>query len=276
MEKIKAIVLYIPVLHEGYLRFLKKHGNTDFLFLPNEKLVKEFTPVAKEIRQINAKTMKMIIEASGLHKRVRILRSNNIAFPFVHYVITANDTISLGITKKYFPNAKKKVDAVFLRWDEKNVYSQKPVSYDKISTGSFDRKIMRQIIKESQKSSDWWRHVGAAIVKNKKLLLINHNQHLPSEHMPYTLGDPRDVIPAGKDNYLSTAIHAEQALIAEAAKKGISLMNTDIYTTVFPCPVCAKMIAQSGVKKCFFSSGHASLDGLNILKTAGVEIILVK
>lgn len=274
----KIIILYIPILHQGYLRFLSKHRGVATLFLPDNKLIKEFMPVAKEIRQIDPETMRVIIKANNPYCRVKILNSATIPViqKNVKGIITANDTVSLGIVEKYFPNAKKTIDSVFLRWDEKRVYSKKPASFDRISKDKFDRSVIRPVKKESEKSSDWWRRVGAAIVRNRNILLKNHNRHVPSEHTPYALGDPRDFIEAGKNSELSSALHAEQALIVEAARKGISLEGADIYVTVFPCPVCAKMIAYSGIKRVFFSSGHASLDGEAILKAKGVKLILVK
>jgi len=272
----KIIILYVPVLHAGYLRFLEKHKNVDTLYLVGKTIAKEFNGFAKEIRQIDPEKMRVIIEACGLHHSVKILESGSIPQENITEIITADDTISLGATEKYFPNVKRRVDSIFLRWDEKNVYSQKPVSFGRISNCDFDQSVIELIQKEAEKSSDWWRHVGAAIVKDKKILLISHNQHLPSEHTSYALGDPRDFIEVGKNSELSSALHAEQALIAEAARRGVSLERTSIYVTVFPCPVCAKMIAYSGIRKVFFSSGHASFDGETILKAKGVELIFVK
>jgi len=54
------------------------------------------------------------------------------------------------------------------------------------------------------------------------------------------------------------------------------LSGADFYVTVFPCPDCTKLIAFSGVKRLFFKGGHASLDGVDILKAKGVEIIKVE
>ena len=69
---------------------------------------------------------------------------------------------------------------------------------------------------------------------------------------------------------------AEAGMIAEAAKKGVSLEGTEMYVTDFPCPVCAKQIAYSGVKKLYYTKGYSVLDGERILKDNGVRIIQVK
>ncbi|HLN18769.1 MAG TPA: deaminase, partial [Patescibacteria group bacterium] len=62
----------------------------------------------------------------------------------------------------------------------------------------------------------------------------------------------------------------------KAAKDGISLNNTNLYVTTFPCPTCAKLIAEAGIKKVYYESGYSLSDAEDILKNAGIEIILVK
>jgi len=64
-------------------------------------------------------------------------------------------------------------------------------------------------------------------------------------------------------------------LIAEAAKRGISLEGTNLYVTDFPCPPCAKLIARSGITRLYFSRGYAVLDGESTLKNKGVELVFV-
>ncbi|TNF67265.1 MAG: cytidine deaminase [Gammaproteobacteria bacterium] len=45
------------------------------------------------------------------------------------------------------------------------------------------------------------------------------------------------------------AVHAEQAVICDAANRGISIKNATLYTTTFPCHLCAKHIIASGIDK---------------------------
>ena len=191
-------------------------------------------------------------------------------------IITSNERVCKEIREKYFPLNTYEIDSFFLRWDESNVNSAADPKADRISEDKIDREMITRTQEESINASDWWRRVGAAIVKNGTLFSIEHNIHIPSEHIQYSEGDPRDVIPAGSRSDLSTALHAEQLLISKAARTGSSLEGSDIYVSVFPCAVCAKLIASSGIKRCFYSSGFASLDGERVLRAFGVEIIFVK
>lgn len=276
MKMRRVIILYVPVLHKGYLDFFKKYHDAECLYIPNNKLIGEFMPLQREIRQIEPRVIRSIIKNAKLFNQVKILTHDSTNKLKNCEIVTSNDSVSQGLTKKYFSGFSCITDTIFLRWDEKNVYSQKPSGYDRISTEKFDRTLMEVATVESRKSSCWWRRIGAVLVKNKKIMLIRHNIHVPSELNPYSLGDPRDVIEAGKNNEVSTTLHAEEMIIAGAAKVGLGLKGASLYMTVFPCPKCAKIIAYSGIKKCYFMEGHASLDGLEVLKAKKVEIILVK
>ena len=180
------------------------------------------------------------------------------------------------LSEKYLKKASVFYDPIFLRWDKHKSMEQKPIEADqKISSEEFDKNAIRETLKASERASDWWRRVGAAIVKNKKIIIIAHNRHLPSPHSPYANGDPRNNFHKGVNIELSTAIHAEADLISQAAKKGIPLKGSSMYVSVFPCPPCAKLVARSGISKLYYGGGYGVLDGEDILKASGVEIIYV-
>ncbi len=45
--------------------------------------------------------------------------------------------------------------------------------------------------------------------------------------------------------------------------------------TDFPCPPCAKLLAGAGVARVYYRSGYAVLDGEQVLRDAGVELVRV-
>lgn len=128
---------------------------------------------------------------------------------------------------------------------------------------------------EGQKSSDWWRQVGAVAVRGQKILLQTHNTHLPHPDQPYREGDMRAQFHKGDHLEASTAIHAEALLIARAAATGLSLAGADLYLTDFPCPTCAKLVAAAQFRRIFYLRGYAVLDGQRVLDAAGVEIFQI-
>ena len=71
------------------------------------------------------------------------------------------------------------------------------------------------------------------------------------------------------------AVERSLEIIGEAAKKGISLEGASLYVTHFPCAVCAKFVAYSGIKKVYFREGTSTLDGKAILESADINIVRV-
>lgn len=273
----KFLVLYVPVLHQGYLNFFKRRRyDVETIYILGCELTAELVYVEKEIRAINPDSMAALIAATGFFKEVKILSQADLPRLEGHVIITADEGISRRLVKKYFPNHQVMFDQVFLRWDEKHVATQKPVESFVVSDSLFDRQMMQLARDQGSKSSDWWRRVGAVLVRDRKVVLSGWNRHLPSEHSPYVLGDIRDFIPAGQKSDISSALHAEKVVIASAAKEGISTSGASLYVSTFPCSDCAAVVAFAGIEKCFFGGGHASFQGEEILKFFGVELIYVK
>lgn len=275
----KIIVAYVPVLHDGYRKFFERHADAAALYIFGEEIIKEFRHLYKEVRQLNPDLIKKAIQSWKILKDVQVLDFAGIKKiqDEKTAVIMPDEDVSRELVQKYFPDKKVEYDTVFLRLDKHKSLVENPVQADqKISADEFDRTVIGEVKKEAEKSSDWWHHVGAAIVKDGKVVLISHNKHIPSPHSPYVLGDPRNNFHKGVGIEYSTSLHAEAGVIAEAAKKGISLEGAFIYVNVFPCPPCAKLVAYSGIKKLFYSGGYSILDQEKILKEQGVEIIYVK
>ena len=74
---------------------------------------------------------------------------------------------------------------------------------------------------------------------------------------------------------MSTAIHAEAAIVAQAARDGVSLRGADLYVTTFPCPACARLIAEAGFRRCYFAGSYSVLEGEHVLQAAGVDVYWV-
>ena len=135
--------------------------------------------------------------------------------------------------------------------------------------------LLRRASELAGRSSDWWRQVGAIAWRGEQILGAAWNHHCPTEYAPYTDGDPRDGFSRGVRADLSTAIHAEASVVAAAARDGVPLDGADLYVTTFPCPACARLIAESGFRRCYFSGAYSVLDGDAVLRAAGVELLWV-
>ncbi len=65
--------------------------------------------------------------------------------------------------------------------------------------------------------------------------------------------------------------HAEQNAICQAAKLGVSILGSTLYCKMEPCPVCAKMIINSGVKRVVCEKRYQS-GAQSLLELAGVSV----
>jgi len=272
----RTLVLYVPVLHQGYLQLFNRFRNIDTLYLIGDEIEKDVRFLEREIRAIPAKEMRTIIQAMGVFRVVRILTPDIPDYLLEKNVglITVDEGISRRTIERFFPNAHVEYIPVFLRWDEQHVQSETPIQSSRLVSNT-DTDFMGAAKILGQRSSDWWRQVGAILVKDGQILFEQYNQHMPSEHAPYAFGDIRDFITAGTMSEFSSSVHAEQAIITSAAYTGTSLKGSSIYVSVFPCAVCAKLIALSGITKCYYGAGHATFDGEKILNAYGVELIYI-
>jgi dCMP deaminase len=132
--------------------------------------------------------------------------------------------------------------------------------------------LVRHATELAGRSSDWWRQVGAIAWRGEEILGAAWNHHCPTEYAPYIDGDPRDSFSRGVRADLSTAVHAEASVVARAARAGTALGGADLFVTTFPCPACARLIAEAGFRRCYFAGAYSVLDADGILRAAGVEL----
>ncbi len=277
----KAIVLYMPVIHQGYLSFLDRHVPADIFLLSPKSLI-ESSPImadqlTRDIRAVPILTIKKFLEHLYQEKSRVYLFEGVENLKAYSEISMPDDDISHDLAK-HLPWANIHLDTVFLRWDwSKSTVPTKVGGIFPISIDENDHLIMAMAEAYAGKSSDVWRHVGAAIMfPGSEIVLGGFNEHLPNAQAPYVNGDPRLHMKPGERPDICTAIHAEQQLIAQAAKEGKALNGLSIYVTTFPCATCARSIRAAGFKKVFYQEGYSNLDAAEVLTTAGIEIFQVK
>lgn len=279
LERLKesgALILYMPVIHKGYLDLLQKYdGSVKALYLVGGDLAVSLG-VPKEIRAIDTKTMQKLIVGFGFSFDVEVLDFDRVGILAPQVLVIAGDTVSRAVRERYFSKVPFIQETVFLRWDEDTVKSPKPAHFDRETSGEFHVQMIQRARQLADSSSDWWRQVGVVVVRDGVVLVEEYNRYLPSEHTPYIEGNPRDFIKAGTLGFLSESVHAEQAAIAQAANRGISLQGADLYLNSYPCPTCAIDMALAGIKRCFFSGGNAYLNVEEVFQAMDMEAIFVR
>jgi dCMP deaminase len=274
MEK-KCLIIYIPVIHKGYLDFFKKVQKEVFeVYIIGEKLLDTLCGFKPDIAAIDSETVSELLQKIGF-ENISVLSKDKIGELAGKEIILVQDEISRNLYEKYLKNNKVEWHSVFLRWDRSKVLVQLNLEDIPVSKESFDIEMIQETFKESEKSGDWWRQVGAVLVRDKKILLRANNIDLPSDHTPYQVGEVRDLFATGERHDIANTIHAEQSIVVQAAKEGLSTKGASLYVGTFPCPVCAKLIACSGIKEVYFAEGGSNFDARKVLESAGLKITCV-
>jgi dCMP deaminase len=274
----EVVVAYVPVLHEGYRRFLEAHGRDRPLYVVGPDLYADYRPLAKDIRCLDAELVARSIAAWDLCASVEVLDSQGaerLVATAPQITLPAED-VSYRIVERFFPRCPVRYDSIFLRWDKtRTVQMLVPRAVREVPMDEMVVDLAGAAERAAADSVDWWRQVGAAMRLASGDLLCATNEHLPHRLSAYAAGDPRSNFFKGVHFELSTSVHAEARLIGEAARAGRSTEGAAIYVTDFPCPPCAKLIADAGIARLYFREGYAVLDGNDVLEAAGVEIALV-
>ncbi len=273
----QVVIAYIPVLHEGYRRFLDAHAAGRRLFLIGPELYADYRPLAKDIRCLPAQLAAQAIAAWGVATEVSVLDvagATRLADEAPRITLPAED-VSYQVVERFFSRCAVRYDTVFLRWDKsRSAQLLYPVARQVAGDEAFIE-LAGAAEEQAIHSVDWWRQVGATIRFLDGRVVCANNELQPHHLSAYAAGDPRANFFQGVNLELSLATHAEAALIAQAARDGISTKEAVMYVTDFPCPPCAKLIAGAGVAKLYFRKGYAVLDGEDVLKAAGVEVMRV-
>lgn len=266
---------YIPVIHDGYIKAFERHPDA-IIGVFNEEIIEDskIGYIRKDIRALSPEIAQMAIE--GLGRQAIIIGRTALELALNNKpVIMPDDDITRKIIAQY-PDADIIKEPVFLRWDRDNSSEILMIKPDREITLNKDSGIIKTLNEEAKKSSNWWRHIGAAVFDdNENLIISSHNSSVPTEYTSYIECDPRITAQKSESIERSIDIHAEAKLIANACKQGISLEGKTIYVSTFPCPNCAKLIAESGIKSCHFVEGYAMLDGQSILNNYDIEVVKV-
>jgi dCMP deaminase len=276
-------ICHIPVVHKGYINFIRAcedRGVSRLYLVDLEWLrpVEEFDYLVRK-NSLHALSAAEIKQALEHYTSIPVTILDADTLPEVvssdESILMPKEDISTFLSEKYLFGRDIEFVEFFLRWNRENVGETNEPDVVMSDLPAFVTTTFNQVLEESTKSADWWRSVGAALVKDGKVIALAHNDHMPHEQLSNIYGDTRALFKKGLNiNYVTTA-HAEVGVIAEAARKGISSEGAELFLTDFPCPYCARLITKAGIKKIYFLKGYAVLEGDDFLKGEGIELIQV-
>lgn len=273
-----TVVAYVPVLHEGYRRFLAAHATGGRCFVPDRALYADYRPLAKDIRALDPELVVAGIRGWGICATVEVLDADGAEALAAEggEIVLPDEDVSFQLVDRFFRRSPVRYDTTFLRWDRRRtVQLLQPRAARTVDVAGLDRDMFAAAERRAGESRDWWRQVGAALRFPDGEIIAACNVHAPHRDSPYAVGDPRSNFFRGVHLELTTAEHAEAHLIAAAARAGRATDGATMYVTDFPCPPCARLIAGAGISRLYFGTGYAVLDGEDVLRDAGVEVVQV-
>jgi dCMP deaminase len=118
------------------------------------------------------------------------------------------------------------------------------------------------------------RQVGAVIVKDKRVLSTGYNGAPKGSRHCDELGCIREIldVPSGTRHELCRGVHAEQNAVVQAAYFGVSVKDASIYTTTYPCSMCAKIIINAGITEIVFGEGYPDDLSKELLEESGMIV----
>ena len=135
---------------------------------------------------------------------------------------------------------------------------------------SWDEYFMTIAKEVATRSTCMRRHVGAILVKEKRILATGYNGAPKRiEHCAIT-GCIREQknIPSGERHEICRALHAEQNALLQAATYGVKIEGATLYCTTQPCVMCAKMLINVGIEKIFILEKYPDPLALSLLAEA--------
>ena len=137
-----------------------------------------------------------------------------------------------------------------------------------------DTYFMRMAELVATRSTCLRRKVGAVIVKEKRVLTTGYNG------APRGLAHCEDVgclreqnnIASGTRHELCRGVHAEQNAVIQAAYFGVSITGGTIYSTTFPCVLCAKILINAGISEVVYMDDYVDELSMKILKETNITL----
>ena len=111
------------------------------------------------------------------------------------------------------------------------------------------------------------KFVGAVIVRDRTILSTGYNGSIRG--MPHCDEVGHDL----ENSHCVATIHAEANAILQAAKNGVNISGSEIYTTASPCWNCFKLIANSGIRRIYYGEFYRDEKSIRIAAQIGIELI---
>lgn len=111
------------------------------------------------------------------------------------------------------------------------------------------------------------KHVGAVIVRDRSILATGYNGSIRgSAHCD-------DVGHLMENGHCVRTVHAEANAIAQAARNGVRIENSEIYVTASPCWSCFRLVVNAGVRKICYGEFYRDTRIHDFAEELGIDLV---
>jgi dCMP deaminase len=111
------------------------------------------------------------------------------------------------------------------------------------------------------------KHVGAVVVRARTILSTGYNGSIRGLPHCDEAGHMME------NGHCVATIHAEANAILQAAKNGVGIDGSDLYTTASPCWPCFKLIANAGCKRIVFGEFYRDARIFEFASRLSIELV---
>ncbi len=139
---------------------------------------------------------------------------------------------------------------------------------------NWDEYFMGIVELVSKRSTCLRRGVGAAVVRDRRILATGYNGAPSGLRHCLEIGCLREQlkVPSGERHELCRGLHAEQNAIIQAALHGVSVNGSTLYCTNQPCIICSKMIINAGIAHIIIRESYKDNLAEEMLQEAGIRV----
>jgi dCMP deaminase len=113
------------------------------------------------------------------------------------------------------------------------------------------------------------KHVGAVIVRDKTILSTGYNGSLRGA--PHCDDAGHDL----ENGHCVRTVHAEANAVAQAAKNGVNIDNSEIYVTASPCLTCFKLVANCGIRVVYYKEFYRDERITEYARQSGIRLVFM-
>ncbi len=142
---------------------------------------------------------------------------------------------------------------------------------------SWDEYFLKIAHLVSERATCLRHHMGAVLVRDKRILTTGYNGAPTKQPDCLTLGCLRDEsnIPSGERHEICRAAHSERNALIQAALHGVSTEGATIYCTHSPCIICAKDLVNAKIARYVTCRAYTDTAYVELFKQANIAFDVI-